>query len=189
MEKVKKTLQARIEAVLFVHGEPIALKRLATLLKVDEGKIKDAVESIGQGLANEGRGLALAVHDERVELTTSPDLSPLVSQLIKEELDNKLTPASIETLAIIAYLGPCGRAIIEHVRGVNSLFILRSLMVRGLIERKPDPKRSNGYLYQPTFEFLNHMGLGSQNDMPEFEKYRELVKSYFEENGQTENNS
>jgi segregation and condensation protein B len=189
MKKAKKTLEARVEAILFVHGEPITLKRLAALVKVDEDKVKNALESIKQGLTDEGRGLALVIHDGRAELTTSPDLSPLVGQLIKEEVDSRLTPASLETLAIIAYLGPCGRALIEHVRGVNSSFILRGLMVRGLIERKPDPKKSNGYLYQPTFEFLNHMGLNSQDDMPEFGKYRELVKSYFEENGQTENDN
>ncbi len=187
METAKKTLEARIEAILFVHGEPITIKRLTTLLKTDEDKIKNTLESIRKGLADEKRGLDLVIHDGRAELTTSPDLSSLVSGLVKEEMDNKLTPASLETLAIIAYLGPCGRALIEHVRGVNSSFILRSLMVRGLIERKPDPKRSNAYLYQPTFEFLNHMGLSSQDKMPEFEKYRELVQSYFTENGQTEN--
>jgi len=185
MEKIKKTLEAKIEAILFVHGEPVTFKRLAILLKTDEDKIRNALESI----ADERRGLDLVIYEGRAELTTSPDLSPLVSQLIKEEMDNKLTPASLETLAIIAYLGPCSRALVEHVRGVNSSFILRSLMVRGLIERKPDPKRSNGYLYQPTFEFLNHMGLDSQDKMPEFEKYRELVQSYFVENGQTENDN
>jgi segregation and condensation protein B len=189
MEKNKKTLEAKLEALLFVHGEPITLKRLATLAKADENKIKDALETIRKDLENEKRGLALIIHDGRAELTTSPDLSSAVSQLIKDELDNKLTPASLETLSIIAYLGPCGRALIEHVRGVNSSFILRSLMIRGLIERKPDPKRANGFLYQPTFEFLNHMGLASQSQMPEFEKYRELVKSYFEEGEQAQESS
>lgn len=186
MEKPKKTLGAKVEAILFMHGEPVTMKRLASLLKTDGDKIKTALEALRHELSNEGRGLDLVIHDERVQLVTSPDLSSLISQLIKEEVDNKLTPASLETLAIIAYLGPCSRALIEHVRGVNSSFILRSLMVRGLIERKPDPKRSSSFLYQPTFEFLNHMGIVTQDKMPEFEKYRELVRSYFEEGEKSE---
>lgn len=182
MERPKKSLEAKIEAILFVHGEPATFKRLSTLLKMDESRVRAGLESLKHKLADESRGLDLIIHDGRAELTTSPDLSSLISQMIREEMDSKLTPASLETLAIIAYLGPCGRALIEHVRGVNSSFILRSLTVKGLIERRADPKRPNTYLYQPTFEFLSHMGLGSQEQMPDFQQYRTLVQSYFAEN-------
>ena len=94
-------------------------------------------------------------------------------------MDTPLTPASLETLAIIAYLGPCNRALIEYVRGVNSTFILRSLMIRGLVERKPDPKRMNTFLYQVSFDFLRHMGLTRQGDLPDYEKYRKLKDESF----------
>ena len=115
-EKARESLEAKIEALLFVHGEPITLKRLATLSKTSEEKIKDSLVSLRQTLAETKRGLAITLHDGRAELVTSADQSPLVSQLVKEELDNRLTPASLETLSVVAYLGPCSRALIEYVR-------------------------------------------------------------------------
>ncbi|PIR97821.1 MAG: SMC-Scp complex subunit ScpB [Candidatus Colwellbacteria bacterium CG10_big_fil_rev_8_21_14_0_10_42_22] len=180
----KKTLKAQLEALLFLHGEPMSISQIAKILKTDQAKLKKALGEMKDALKNEDRGLSIVLHDEKVQLTTSPELSSLLEHLTKEELDTKLTPANLETLSIIAYLGPCSRALIEHIRGVNSSFILRSLTIRGLIERSPDPERSNAYIYQPTFEFLNHMGISTQDDLPKYEKYRDIVKSFFEENGQ-----
>ncbi|MFH1694361.1 MAG: SMC-Scp complex subunit ScpB [Patescibacteria group bacterium] len=189
MDKEEKTLEAKIEALLFIHGEPMSIKKLADTIKVDEKKIENALKNFGENLNSAERGLCLILHDEKAQLSTSPDLSSLLEKLTKEELDTKLTPASLETLSIIAYLGPCTRALIEHIRGVNSSFILRSLMVRGLVERKSDPKRLNAYVYQPTFDFLNHVGISSQNDLPKYEEYKSVVESFFQENGQANNDN
>ncbi len=177
MAERNKNLQARIEAVLFVHGEPVPLKKLASLTKASEKQIGEALGELRESLQSDTRGLDLVVGKDEVQLVTAPELSDLVGKLVKEELDTKLTPAALETLTIIAYLGPCTRALIEYIRGVNCAFMLRNLMVRGLVERKGDTKHTGGYVYQVTFDFLKHMGVASTAELPEYDKYASLAQT------------
>lgn len=172
---MSSNLESKIEALLFLYGEPIKIEKLAKELEAKSSDVNEAINTLSQKLTNSGdRGLELIIFDNRVQLVTKSDLKPLTSKIIKEELDTPLTPASLETLSIIAYLGPCSRALIDYIRGVNSTFILRSLMVRGLVERKPDPKRTNAFLYQPSFDFLKHIGITHPEELPDYEKYRKL---------------
>lgn len=171
-------LQAKLEALLFVYGEAVKVRTLAEKLNVSEDSIKEAIRQLQTDLEQENRGLSLAVLDDRTELTTKPSLGPLVRKIIQDEFDSELTAASLETLSIIAYLGPCSRAEIDYIRGVNSSFILRNLAIRGLVERKLDSHRANAFIYNVSFDFLKHMGLSSPQSLPDYEKYRELVKSY-----------
>lgn len=172
---MSSNLESKIEALLFLYGEPVKIEKLAKELGVKNSEVNDVINILSQKLANsQDRGLELVVFDGRVQLVTKSDLKPLTAKIVAEEMDTPLTPASLETLSIIAYLGPCSRALIDYIRGVNSTFILRSLMVRGLIERKPDPKRANAFLYQPSFDFLKHIGITRPEELPDFEKYRKL---------------
>lgn len=174
-------LEAKIEAFLFLYGEPIQLGKLAKELGVKEAEVRTALQTLIESSRGENRGLNVILFDDRAQLITKPEMKPYLAKLISEELDSPLTPASLETLSIIAYLGPCPRSLIDYIRGVNSTFILRSLMVRGLVERRPDPKRAHAFLYQVSFDFLKHMGVGSPEDLPDYEKYRELMQSFFNE--------
>jgi len=183
---MSENLEAKLEALLFVYGEPVRTKTLADKLGVKEEAVKDSLNQLRTELESEKRGLSLVFAEDRVQLTTKPSLSDLMEKIIKEEFDTDLTAASLETLSIIAYLGPCNRAEIDYIRGVNSSFILRNLTVRGLVERKLDPHRSNAFIYNVSFDFLKHMGLGGTEDLPEYEKYRELVKSYLRKENELE---
>jgi segregation and condensation protein B len=91
-------------------------------------------------------------------------------------LREKLTDASVETLAIIAYRQPISRAEIETIRGVNCQYSLRHRLIRGLIHKIPNPKDSRQLLYETTLEFLQHMGIGSIQELPEFEVLVEKIK-------------
>ncbi len=177
MDKIDKSLIAKIEAVLFVHGEPLKVKRLASLTGASEAQVEKALEDLKNSLSDENRGLDLMKSKDEVQLVTTAELTSIVEKLTKEELDTKLTPAALETLSIIAYLGPCTRALIDFIRGVNSAFMLRSLMVRGLVERREDKQKTGGYIYQITFDFLKHMGVSSPEELPEYEKYAALSKT------------
>ena len=177
MDKINKSLIAKVEAVLFVHGEPLKVKRLASLTGASEAQVEKALEDLKNSLNDENRGLDLMKSKDEVQLVTAAELTNIVEKLTKEELDTKLTPAALETLSIIAYLGPCTRALIDFIRGVNSAFMLRSLMVRGLVERKEDKQKTGGYIYQITFDFLKHMGVSSPEELPEYEKYAALSKT------------
>ena len=172
----KKNLEAKIEAALFIHGEPMKIKQLASLLKTDEQKVKEVVRVMRESFDDESRGLDMIATSDKVQLVTAPELGLVVKKITQDELDAKLTPASLETLSIIAYLGPCSRALIEYIRGVNSSFILRNLMIRGLVERKTDPSRIKSFTYQVTFDFLKHMGASSQEELHEYERDKELAK-------------
>jgi segregation and condensation protein B len=116
--------------------------------------------------------------DRKVQLATKPEFNMILEDFVREELSEDLTPASLEALSIVAYLGPISRAKLEHLRGVNSIVILRSLMIRGLVERISDPEHPSGFLYQPTFDLIKQLGLQSREDLPEFERFQALLKVF-----------
>lgn len=172
---------AELEALLFVFGEPISFKDIAEHLSISEEEARQVVNEYNLELQNEKRGLCLIIDQDRVQLGTKAIFSNFVSNLIKKELSENLTPASLETLAIILYFGPISRSRIEYFRGVDSSFILRNLMMRGLIERV-ESKSSSAYLYQPTFKLLRHLGLKSVRDLPDYDKFKNLNKQFEELN-------
>src|SRR4029078_7677143 len=98
----------------------------------------------------------------------------VIEQFVKQELTEDLTPASLEALSLISYLGPLPRARLDYLRGVNSSFILRNLMMRGLVERDPDPERPAVMLYRVTIDLWKHLGLEAQDRLPEYEKFKTL---------------
>lgn len=168
------SLDAKIEGVLFWKGEPMRIKKLSQILNSAENDILLSLEILKKKF--EGRGLTLVFKDDEVMIGTAPQMSVIVETLTKEELVKDLGKAGLETISIILYKGPISRAEIDYIRGVQSNFILRNLLVRGLIEKisKPDDHRS--FLYTPSFELLSYLGLSKIEDSPEYEK----VKKEFE---------
>jgi len=173
-----QALKAAIEALLFVYGEPFELKRLAKTLGVEPDAAGAALDALAADCEAAGRGLALVRTEKAVQLATKPAQTKLIEDFVKEEFAEALTPASLETLAIVMYAGPISRAEIEYVRGVNSTFMLRSLLLRGLVTREPDPKRANAYLYEASFDLLRQLGMGSVGDLPDAKKYRDLIEAF-----------
>lgn len=169
---------AELEALLFIHGEPISFAKVESVLRLEKGECDALVSEMKKTLENDGRGLQVVVGDKKVQLATKPEFNVILENFVREELSEDLTPASLEALSIVTYLGPISRAKIEYLRGVNSLVILRSLMIRGLIERLPDPEHPSGLLYQPTFDLMKQLGLQGKEDLPEFEKFQDLLKVF-----------
>jgi segregation and condensation protein B len=169
---------ASLEALLFIHGEPITHKKIQTVLHIDTSECETLIGEMKNRLEADNRGLQLVTDKEKVQLATKPDFNHILEEFVREELSEDLTPASLEALSIIAYLGPISRAKLEYLRGVNSLVILRSLMIRGLVERIADPERPSGYLYQSTFELMKHLGVSGKDHLPEYAKFQELLKVF-----------
>lgn len=170
---------AVLEAVLFTYGEPILLRDLARRLELTEEDCRNFLERYNLDLVNDSkRGLTLIWNGDRVQLVTKPDLQKLIQNFIKEEFREVLTPAALETIAIVAYLGPVPRATIDQIRGVNSSFILRSLLVRGLIERLPDSERGNVYRYDLNSESFKHLGLAKKEELPEYQNYKDVLNKF-----------
>ncbi len=170
------SLSAQIEAILFYKAEPLTVKRLSQILKREEGEIRNAVKELREDLR--GRGLHLIEWEDEMSLGTSKDVSGLIEALTKEELAKDLGKAGLETLSIILYQGPISRAEIDYIRGVNSQFILRNLLVRGLVEKIDNPKDQRSYLYKPTLELLSHLGLSQITDLPDYESVRKDIEIF-----------
>lgn len=176
------SLDAKIEAILFYKNEPMSIDELAKLLDESAERVHFALSDLEKKL--DGRGLTLIRNGEAVMLGTAKEGSELVEKIRKEELSRDLGKAGLETLAIVLYRGPISRADIDYIRGVNSSFILRNLMVRGLVERVAKENDSRVFLYKPTFELLSLLGLSKLEELPEFETIKEQVDKFAA--GQTE---
>lgn len=172
-------LDKQIEAILFFKGEPIKLKKLAEWLEVREETAQEALEVLKQNLAS--RGLVLLTKDDEVALGTAPETAEVIEKITKEEFSKDLGKATLETLSIIIYKGPISRPEIDYIRGVNSSFILRNLMVRGLVERITKPDDSRSYLYKPTFDLLSYLGVSDISEMPEFAEVKEKINNFVSE--------
>jgi len=162
------TLEAKIEAVLFWKGEPVAISKLATLIGEDKEKVNESLKTLTTSLS--GRGIALVMSGDEVELRTSPEASVLIEKLTKDELMRDLGKAGLETLSIVIYRHPIKRSEIDYIRGVNSSFILRNLLMRGLVERvsEKEGEGGRGYSYRPTIELFSHLGVSKIEDLPEY---------------------
>ena len=171
-------LSAKIESILFFKSEPLSRATLAKLTNTNIGLIDEALEELKTKLT--GRGLVILEKGNEVMLGTAPEYTDLIEGLIKEELSRDLGKAGLETLAIVIYEGPLSRAEIDYVRGVNSSFILRHLLVRGLVERLPKPGDARTFLYGPTFDLLKFLGVAKIEDLPEYEALRQELKAFKE---------
>jgi len=174
MKYSDENILGALEAVLFVYGEPLEIKKLSKILETSEEEINKAIEQLAKNLESENRGLTLIRDDSRVELATKPKLSFLIESFIKSEFDENLTPAALETLSLIAYLGPLSRAQIDYYRGVNSSFTVRNLLLKGLIERYNKPDNQHVFFYKPSIDLLKYLGISKIEELPEYKKYKEL---------------
>ncbi|MEI6490752.1 MAG: SMC-Scp complex subunit ScpB [bacterium] len=180
-------LSNQIEALLFWKSEPVSLKELSKMLSTEEEKIDEALLELEKNLEN--RGIVLVKKDESVYLATSSESSELIKKITKEEESAELGKASLETLSIVLYKSPIRRSDIDYIRGVNSSFILRNLLVRGLIDKKTDPKDSRTFVYSPSFELLAHLGITEVAKLPDFEKVQTEIQAFREQkekNNQTQ---
>ena len=156
--------ETALEALLFVAEKPLTRREIATLAGVDRATVDDRLGDLEVALA--GRGIRLILSGDRVELVTAPEAGALIARYVGADAV-RLSPASLETLAIVAYRQPVTKAAIERIRGVDSDYTIRSLLHRRLVVelgRSDAPGRP--YLYGTGFEFLERFGLTSLEELP-----------------------
>ena len=161
-------LKSTIESLLFVSGEPMKLAKIAKICEVSKDDISQEVEALNANYKNSESGFCIIRKDDSVQLATSPANSQVVSRLVSGELQSDLSRSALEVLAIVAYRGPITRVQIDTVRGVNCSYVLRGLMVKGLIERK-ETADIRGYLYEISFDFLKSLGIANVQKLPDWE--------------------
>ena len=150
-------LEQQIEAILFWKGEPVSKKKLTEIFGVEQTQINEALTKLKE--IYQSRGIVLIKKDSEVMLGTAPEFTDLIENLQKEELNKDLSKSSLETLSVILYKNGVNRREIDYIRGVNSSFSLRNLLIRGLIQKSIDKNDNRRYIYQPTLETLQFMGL------------------------------
>ncbi len=163
-------LLSAAESLLFVSGEPLSFARLAKLLAVPEEEVRSMVTFLKEEYAADTRGGLMIIVDENGALLASKSTNTqYVEALTKSSLQETMSKAALEVLAIVAYRAPITRAEIDAIRGVNCSFTLRNLLLRDLITREGNPSDSRGYIYRPTFRFLQSLGVGGVNELPQYE--------------------
>jgi len=167
-------LESKIESVLLFKNEPISIKELGKWLGEKPETVKVALSNLKDFYRD--RGIVVVSDGELISLGTNPEASPLIENLAKEELSRELGRAGLETLAIILYKGPISRREIDHIRGVNSSFTLRNLLIRGLIERTEGTERS--YTYKATLKLLEYLGVTRREDLPEYDSAFKKIEDF-----------
>ncbi len=156
--------EAQLEALLFIAEKPLSRREIASLAGVDRATVDERLGDLEVSLA--GRGVRLILAGDRVELATAPEAGALVAHYVGADAV-RLSPAALETLAIVAYRQPVTRAAIERIRGVDSDYTVRALLHRRLIaEQGRSDAPGRPILYGTGFEFLERFGLASLDDLP-----------------------
>ena len=157
-----------IEALLFVFGQPLALKRLSeTLPDVETPKIRELIQALNAEYSASGRAFLIQEVAGGYQIVTDQQLAPWVRRALQSPKPDSVSMAALETLAIIAYRQPVTKAEIEAIRGVDVTASLETLMERRFVRvagRKDSPGRP--FLYGTTVEFLRHFGLRSIEALP-----------------------
>ncbi len=170
---------SQLEALLFLQGDILSYKKIGSLLSLSDEEVMGACYALEQLLADEKRGLMLVRTQEGCQLATKPSHADIVESFLKEGMKEDLTPATTETLSLIAYFGPITRSDIDYIRGVNSTFTIRTLLVRGLIEKAG--QEGHSYVYRVSADFLKTLGVSCEKELPQYDSYRELHKKLFEQ--------
>ena len=166
---MKSALQ-KLEAVLFAGGARMTKKQLAKQVRCNSKELEQLLDELRQQRA--GSGVIVVDDGTQVALATNPLLEGTIEGLQKEEETSPLSRAMQETLSIIAYAGPIEKVDLDFLRGVNTQYTLRRLMMRGLIQKVPNTKKQS---LTASVEFLLHLGIQRVEELPEYTKIRQII--------------
>ncbi len=154
------------EALLFIAERPLSSTELGELAGVPRLQAEAALSSLRERLDEDERGIRLQHHNDAWQLVTAPEVGARLAAYAARE-ESRLSPAALVALAVVAYRQPCTRGDVERVRGVDSDYVIRSLLHRRLVVevgRRDTPGRP--VLFGTTFTFLERFGLTSLDDLP-----------------------
>lgn len=159
------SLTAQLEALLFASPEPLTVAALAKATNVTPAAVRTSLEQLSGQLSD--RGIRLGEHAGSHFLTTAPQATAAIEQLLARPAKDDLSAAALETLATIAYRGPLTVRQISDLRGVASDTAIRSLLGRGLVEPAGQSDQPGGApVYRTSAAFLEHFGLARITDLP-----------------------
>lgn len=160
-----------IEGLLYVQGDQgLTIKEVSDILEISEDDAKQLILSLKQDYIDEDRGLRINYLGNSFKLTTKEEHKEYFKKLLENPQNNTLSNQALETLAIIAYNEPLTRIDVDEIRGVDSVYVMRRLLAKGLIkECGRSDKPGHPILYKTTDEFLDYFGLASKDELPKIE--------------------
>ena len=176
MDEQIQNYKSAIEALLFVSEKPVVLDQLKEVFpELKPSQIHDLIKALQDEYVNREAGMVIVEIASGYQMLSNSQAAPYIREFYKTKTKEKLSRPALESLAIIAYKQPVGRAEVEIIRGVNSDGTIAHLLNKGLIKitgRKEVPGRP--FLYGTTKEFLEYFGLKSLEDLPKIEEFNQL---------------
>ncbi|RYG78828.1 SMC-Scp complex subunit ScpB [Yimella sp. RIT 621] len=163
--------RSTIEAILMVVDQPLTPLELADALELEEHDVREHLLALEDEYALQQRGFTIREINGGWRVYSRADYAPAVEKFLLGGQQAKLTQASLETLAVIAYRQPISRARVGAVRGVNVDGVIRTLTTRGLITEMGTDGDGGAMLYGTTPYFLQRMGLSSLDELPALAPY------------------
>jgi len=186
-----------IEGLLYVQGDlGLTINQVSDILEITTEEAKQLILSLKQDYIEQDRGLRINYLGNSFKLTTKEEHKEYFKKLLENPKNNTLSNAALETLAIMAYNEPLTRGEVDEIRGVDSVYVLRRLLAKGLIKEcgKSD-KPGHPTLYKTTDEFLDYFGLSTKEDLPKIDilnenlnEEKDLFKSTYKDNLEENNN-
>ena len=160
--------KAVVEGLLFVCGEDgLSLEEICNITEKGKSEISEIIKELFEDYNNNSRGMQIEFLGNKFKLTTKAEHKEFYKKMVKEEENSALSQSALETLAIIAYNGPITRISIDEIRGVNSSYVVRKLLLKGLIEEiGKSESAGRPKIYNITSKFLDYFGLGSIEELP-----------------------
>ena len=183
-------MEGILEGLLYVQGDTgLTLKEVMSILNLSEEEAKEMVYKLKLSYENENRGLRLNYLGNTFKLTTKQEHKEYYEKLLESPSTHVLSQAALEVLAIIAYNEPITRNKIDEMRGVDSVYIVRKLLAKGLIKESGRADMpGHPILYKTTDDFLDYFGLSTKDDLPDIENIivddleeKDLFKSNYRE--------
>ncbi len=167
------TVESVVEAILFASDEPLSADRLAKIVETGPKQIKDNIKNLNDKYQTNNNAFRIEQIAGGYQMMTLGQYNHWLKKLLRARDDGKLSPAALETLAIISYKQPIIRADIESIRGVAAGEVLRSLMYKGLVKIVGRAEvLGRPMLYGTTKKFLEVFGLNTLKDLPKIEELK-----------------
>lgn len=182
-------MEGILEGLLYVTGDDgLTLKEVMNILEINEEEAKNLIYKLKHDYEKDNRGLRINYLGNTFKLTTKEEHKKYYEKLLTNETTHTLSQAALEVLAIIAYNEPVTRSVIDEMRGVESIYVMRKLLAKGLIkEAGKSDSPGHPILYKTTDDFLDYFGLATKKDLPEIKELeptdeeKELFKSNYKE--------
>lgn len=160
-------LQVMAEAILFAAGEPLEIEKIAQALEIEPEIAEQILYNLSAKLDESNRGICLLKLDNKYQLSSRPEYSDVIRNVLELRKNTPLSPAAFEVLAVIAYNQPVTKSFVEQVRGVDCSGVIATLCQKKLIEEKGRLELPGRPLvYGTTPDFLRCFSISSLNELP-----------------------